>query len=39
MKNALLLAAALLGLLARHATAFSVRIEYLHPTSHVSASG
>ena len=39
MKNALLLATALLGLLDRHATAFSVRIEYLHPTSHVSASG
>ena len=39
MKNALLLAAALLGLLNRHATAFNARIEYLHPTSHVSTSG
>ena len=39
MKNALLLAAALLGLLNRDAAAFNARIEYLHPTSHVSASG
>ena len=39
MKNALLLAAALLVLPSRDAPAFSTRIEYLHPTSHVSASG
>ncbi len=39
MKNALLLAAALLGLLDRDAAAWNARTEYLHPTSHVSASG
>ena len=39
MKNALLLAAVLLGLFGRDAAAWSARTEYLHPTSHVSASG
>ena len=39
MKHVLLFAAALLGLLERDAAAFTARIEYLHPTSHVSASG
>ena len=39
MKKVLLLVAVLFGLLSRDADAFTARIEYLHPTSHMSASG
>ena len=39
MKRIPMLAAVLIGLFGRDADAFNVRIEYLHPTSHVSASG
>ena len=39
MKRIPILAAVLFGLFGRDADAFTVRIEYLHPTSHVSASG
>ena len=39
MKRILILAGVLLGLLERNAAAWNARTEYLHPTSHVSASG
>lgn len=39
MKRIPMLSAVLFGLLARAAAAWNARTEYLHPTSHISASG